>query len=267
MTKILFFGDVVGRPGRQGLAACLPMLKEEYQPDVIIANVENMAHGKGVTPGTMKELSDLGIHAFTSGNHVFSKGEYSEAAFAEFENLIRPANYGGALPGHGHYRFAVNGQQILLINLNGKVFFENQFRGEISNPFFAIDTILASEVQKDDIIIVDFHAEATSEKVAMGWYLDGRATLVLGTHTHVPTADARILSKGTGFVTDVGMVGPEQSVLGANIESSLNPFLEKGKFSYEVAEGNEVIVNAVFLETEGSRPKKIEKILKRVTIK
>lgn len=257
----------MGRPGRQGLAVCLPVLKEQYRPDVIIANVENMAHGKGVTLATMRELSDLGIQAFTSGNHVFSKGEHSEAAFTDYENLIRPVNYGGILPGHGYYRFAANGQQILLININGKVFFENQFRGEISNPFFAIDSVLANEAQKDDIIIVDFHAEATSEKVAMGWFLDGRATLVLGTHTHVPTADSRILPKGTAFVTDVGMVGPEQSVLGVNIENALNPFLERGKFSYEVAEGNEVIVNAVFVETEGSRAKKIEKILKQVTLK
>jgi 2',3'-cyclic-nucleotide 2'-phosphodiesterase len=266
MTKILFFGDVVGKPGRQGLAQVLPMLKEEYEPDVVIANVENMAHGKGVTPSTMKELADLGINAFTSGNHVFSKGEQSAAAFAEYDNLIRPANYEGALPGHGHYRFSVSGQQILIINLNGTVFFEKQFRGEIANPFFAVDTILGNETQKDDIIVVDFHAEATSEKVAMGWHLDGRVSLVVGTHTHIPTADSRILPGGTAYVTDLGMVGPETSVLGAKIENALNPFLEKDRFSYEVAEGPEVIVNAVYVETDGAKATKIEKILKRINI-
>ncbi len=266
MTKILFFGDVVGRPGRHALAQVLPMLKEEYQPDIVIANVENMAHGKGVTPSTMAELAALGIHAFTSGNHVFSKGDQSTAAFEQYENLIRPANYEGTWPGHGYYRFSVNGQQILLVNLNGRVFFETQFRGEIGNPFFLIDTILANETQKDDIIVVDFHAEATSEKVAMGWHLDGRASLVVGTHTHIPTADARILPKGTAYVTDLGMVGPEQSVLGAKIEHAMDPFLDKGKFSYEVAEGNDVIVNGVFAEIDGTHATKIEKILKRVSL-
>lgn len=266
MTKILFFGDVVGRPGRHALAQVLPMLKKEYSADVVIVNVENMAHGKGVTPSTMQELAELGIHAYTSGNHVFSKGEHSTAAFEQFENLIRPANYEGTWPGHGHYRFSVNGQQILLININGKVFFETQFRGEISNPFFAIDTILANESQKDDIIVVDFHAEATSEKVAMGWHLDGRASVVVGTHTHIPTADARILPKGTAYVTDLGMVGPENSVLGAKIEAAMSPFLDQGKFSYEVAEGNEVIVNALFIETDGPRAIKVEKILKRFSL-
>ncbi len=266
MTKILFFGDIVGKPGRHGLAQVLPMLKEDYQPDVVIANVENMAHGKGVTPSTMKELSDLGIHAFTSGNHVFSKGEQSAQAFEQYENLVRPINYEGTWPGHGYYRFSVNGQQILLINVNGKVFFETQFRGTISNPFFAITELLEKETQKGDIIIVDFHAEATSEKVAMGWHLDGKVTLLVGTHTHIPTADAKILPQGTGYVTDIGMVGPENSVLGAVIENALNPFLETGKFSYEVADGNEVIVNGLYVEIENGKTVKIEKILKRISI-
>ena len=266
MTKILFFGDVVGKPGRQGLAQVLPMLKNEYQPDVVIANVENMAHGKGVTPSTMKEMAELGITAFTSGNHVFSKGEQSAEAFSQYESLIRPANYEGTWPGHGYYRFSIGSQQILLINLNGTVFFENQFRGTIANPFFAVNELLEKESQKGDIIVVDFHAEATSEKVAMGWHLDGKVSLVVGTHTHVPTADSKILPQGTGYVTDLGMVGPVKSVLGAQIENALNPFLEKGKFSYEVADDNNVVVNAVFAEIEDGKTIRIEKISKVVIL-
>lgn len=268
MAEILFFGDVVGKPGRAGLSQVLPMLKEKYKPDVVIVNVENMAHGKGVTPSTMAELSSLGIDVFTSGNHVFSKGEQSTEAFSKYDNLIRPANYEGSLPGHGYYRFAIDEQQYLVININGRVFFENQFRGTIANPFLAIDSILAQEAQKDDIIVVDFHAEATSEKVAMGWHLDGRVSLVVGTHTHIPTADSWIMPKGTAYVTDLGMVGLQNSVLGANIENAMAPFLDQGKFSYEIADNDSpVIVNGLFVEIDGQKATKIEKISELVNLK
>ncbi len=260
MTKILFFGDITGKPGRQALTRVLPSLKEEFVPDLIIANVENLAHGKGVTAGTMAELKEAGVDVFTSGNHVFAKGAQSNECFDKYETLIRPANYGSELPGTGFCRVARNGQHYLIINLGGRVFFENQFRGEISNPFFALDEIIKNESQKDDIILIDFHAEATSEKIAMGWYADGRATAVVGTHIHVPTADARLLPKGTAVITDIGMTGPKNSVLGAKVENSLNLFLEKDKFRLEVEESGPLVVNAVLVTTDEAKAISIQQI-------
>src|SRR6202158_3543838 len=254
MPKILFFGDIMGKPGRQGLAQVLPSLRKEHQPDLVIANVENLAHGKGVTINTLNELTDLGVDVSTSANHVFDKGDISKECFEKFPNLIRPYNYDSSWPGPGFYRISKNTQRYLIINLGGQVFFENQFRGEIANPFFALDEVLKNESQKDDIIIVDFHAEATSEKVAMGWHADGRVAAVLGTHTHVPTADARVLPGDTGYITDVGMTGSINSVIGVRIENSLNVFLEKvEKFKMEPAEGGAIMVNAVLVEIENGK--------------
>jgi metallophosphoesterase (TIGR00282 family) len=266
MSKILFFGDVFGKPGRAALAQALPGFREQYNPDVVIVNVENMAHGKGVTMSTMAEMSALNIDCFTSGNHVFKKGELSFECFEKYPNLIRPSNYEGTYPGHGFYRFAKNDQQYLVINLNGQVFFEKQFESEIKNPFFALDEILTQEAQKGDIIIVDFHAEATSEKQAMGWHADGRATGVFGTHTHVPTADARILKQGTAFCTDVGMCGPRDSVIGASISNVVDSFLEKAKYRLEVADSEMAIVNGIYIETDGPKAIKVEKLQKEINL-
>lgn len=265
MAKILFFGDIVGKPGRRALAQVLPSLREQHQPDLIIANVENLAHGKGVTEGTVKELVDSGVDVFTSGNHVFDKGDLSKQCFETFPQLIRPYNYDNSWPGRGFYRFAKNGQHFLIVNLGGRVFFEKQFRGEISNPFLALDQILQNETQKGDIILVDFHAEATSEKVAMGWYADGRVAALFGTHTHVPTADAKILPQGTAYVTDAGMTGPMNSVIGVKIENSLNMFLEKTKFKMEPEEQGAAMVNALIVEVEGGKSVKIDRIYQELS--
>lgn len=264
MTKILFFGDIIGKPGRKALGRVLPRLREQHQPDIVIANVENLAHGKGVTMGTLQELKDLGVDVFTSGNHVFDKAEQSNQCFERFPNLIRPYNYDTSWPGHGFYRLSKNNQQYLIINLGGQVFFEKQFRGEIANPFFALDQVLRNEAQKDDIIVVDFHAEATSEMVALGWYADGRIAALFGTHTHVPTADYKVLPKGMAYVTDVGMTGPVYSVLGAKTENSLNMFLEKAKFKMDVADQGPVMVNAILVEAIPSQAQKITKIYEHV---
>ncbi len=260
MPKILFFGDIMGKPGRQALAQVLPSLREQHQPDLVIANVENLAHGKGVTPGTIAELSALGIDVFTSGNHVFDKGDMSTECFGKYDNLIRPYNYDDSWPGRGFFRIAKNNQHYLIINLGGRVFFEKQFRGEISNPFFALDQVLQNETQKDDIILVDFHAEATSEKVAMGWYADGRIAAMLGTHTHVPTADARILPKGTAYITDVGMTGALNSVIGVKTENSLNMFLDKDRFRLDPEEEGPAMLNAVVIDIDSGKAQTIEKL-------
>jgi len=265
MAKILFIGDIIGKPGRQALREVLPMWKAEYRPDAVIVNVENIAHGKGVTINTIANIEDLGIDCYTSGNHVFDKGEFSKETFAKYDSLIRPANYPSDLPGHGYYRFSKDGQQYLIINLNATVFFEKQFHGQITSPFAAIDEILSAQSQKGDIILVDFHSEATSEKKAFGFYCDGKVTAVLGTHTHVPTADARVLPKGTAYISDVGMTGPINSVIGVKIENSLNIFLGRGKFVMEPEEEGPVMVNGVLIETgENGKAIKIQKLYKEV---
>ena len=268
MPKILFIGDVVGKGGRRILREVLPQWKEKYQPDVVIVNVENMAHGKGVTPSTMAEIEDLGIDVYTSGNHIFKKNDLSKECFDKYPNLIRPGNFEGNLPGHGYYRFSKSlhplcppgisprggegehkDQQFLVINLNATVFMEKQFDGAISNPFLALDQVLSQQSQKGDIIIVDFHSEATSEKIAFGLYVDGRVTGVFGTHTHVPTADYRILPNGTAYISDVGMTGARDGVIGVKYENVLKKFLDpSAKFKNEPQEDGVMQINGVVIE-------------------
>lgn len=275
MPKILFIGDVVGKPGRKVLAQVLPQWKEKYQPDAVIVNVENLAHGKGVTPSTLAEVDALDVDCFTSGNHIFKKGDLSTECFEKYPKLIRPANFGDSLAGHGYYRFSKNnpaspdasqgGQQYLIINLNGQVFMEKQFDGEVANPFLALDKLISEQSQKGDIIVVDFHAEATSEKVAMGIYANGRAAGVFGTHTHIPTADARVLNSGTAYITDVGMTGTRDSVLGVIAENALLRFLEKGKFVNEVEENGVLQINGVLVEIDNNQKAvKIEKLYQEI---
>ena len=295
----------MGKPGRKILREVLPQWKEKYKPDAIIVNVENLAHGKGVTPSTLAEIDDLGIDCFTSGNHIFKKGDLTAESFEKYPKLIRPANFGDALPGHGYYRFSKrltppfrqladpphelgrenntakslpsprNGegqgevekfQQFLVVNLNGQVFMEKQFDGPIANPFLAVDQLISEQGQKGDIIIVDFHAEATSEKVAMGLHLNGKVAGVFGTHTHIPTADARVLSGGTGYVTDVGMVGTRDSILGVIPANALKRFLNsEEKFVYEVEEEGVLQINGVLVEVdENQKVVKIEKLYQEV---
>lgn len=260
MAKILFIGDIVGKPGRKILCEVLPLWKEKYQPDVTIVNVENMAHGKGVTLKTLAEIDELGIDCFTGGNHIFNKD--SEPCFEKYNKLIRPANFGNKLPGHGYYRFSKDNQQYLVINLNANVFMDKQFDGPIANPFLALDELLTGQSQKGDIIIVDFHSEASSEKIAFGYYADGRVAAVLGTHTHVPTADARVLPGGTAYISDVGMTGPRDGVLGVIKENVLRKFLHpEEKFKNEVEEQGTMQINGVMVEvSDNGKAKSITKL-------
>ena len=274
MSKILFIGDVVGKPGRKSLAQVLPMWKEKYQPDVVIANVENLAHGKGVTPTTLAEVDLLGIDCFTGGNHIFDKEDQVKPSFEKFPQLIRPANLPAGFEGHGYYRFSTNNpaspagrQQYLVINLHGTVFCEHFFEGKLENPFLAIDSILKQEAQKGDIIFIDFHAEATSEKKTFGFYVDGRVAAVVGTHTHVPTADAHIMAKGTAYISDVGMTGSRDSALGTKFQNALVKFLDKdAKFKNEVEEEGVCQVNGVLItvESEKLKVKSIEKLYEEI---
>lgn len=267
MSKILFIGDVVGKPGRKALAQVLPLWKEKYKPDVTIVNVENLAHGKGVTPITLAEVDALGVDCFTGGNHSFDKVDLAKACFEKYHKLIRPANLQGSYDGHGYYRFEVKGQQYLVINLHGQAFCEKFFSGNLTNPFVVVDELLKQEAQKGDIIFVDFHAEATSEKKTFGYYVDGRVTVVAGTHTHVPTADAHVMPKGTAYISDVGMVGTLESALGTKFENALTKFLDPSqKFKSEVEEEGVCQVNGVLITVESGKSKveSIEKLYQEV---
>lgn len=262
----------MGRPGRAALAQVLPLWREQYAPDVIIGNVENLTHGKGIITKHIEEMNALGFDAYTSGNHVFDSGPRAVECFEQFHNIVRPANYASLsdmesqVPGQGFYRFSKNGQQYLLINLGGQVFFEKQYRGQINNPFTTFDEIYNREAQKDDIIIVDLHAEATSEKNAFGWHVDGRATIMYGTHTHIPTADTKILPKGTAFQTDMGMTGAKDSVLGVKVENALAPYLTETKFKMEIPESGPAIVNALYIELDDNKPVKFERLQTEVKV-
>jgi metallophosphoesterase (TIGR00282 family) len=244
--KILFVGDVFGSAGRKIVREHLGHVRESHQIDLTVINGENAAGGFGITPGLAEELFELGADVITTGNHVWDKKELIEYmrsvpadSHERARRVLRPANLLDGLPGYGVYEGTLaSGQTYAVINLMGRVFMNGT-----NDPFHAATRILAGVKAK--IILVDFHAEATSEKVAMGWHLDGRATAVLGTHTHIPTADERVLPGGTAYQTDVGMSGPYDSVIGVEKELVLNRFLTGMPGKFEAATGNPKMCAAV----------------------
>ncbi len=236
--KILFIGDIFGRPGRTIVKDRLPEIRKKHSIDLVIANCENAAAGFGITPPLAEELFDLGIDVMTTGNHVWDKREiieYFQMAdgnpHSPARRLLRPANFSQGLPGWGVYEGQKNGVAYAVVNLQGRV-----FMGSSDDPFRYVDKLL--EQIKAKIVFVDFHAEASSEKVAFGWYLDGRATAVVGTHTHIPTADETVLPKGTAYITDVGMTGPYDSVIGVKKELVIEKFLNGMPARFEAANGD-----------------------------
>ena len=252
--KVLFIGDIVGRPGRDAVKALLPKLKKRYRPDFILANGENLASGKGITPKIYEEMIGAGIDLLTGGNHIFKRPDILAIIDSPDVKLIRPANWPANQPGRTHIELKKNGDELMVANLQGQVFMEEP----AESPFVEADRII--ERHKCKYTIVDFHAEATSEKRALAEYLDGRVGAILGTHTHVTTADEKILPKGTGFITDVGMTGPADSVLGVNKELVLARFMVDKKIIFKVAEGK-VELNAVSLELgQDGLTKRIERI-------
>ncbi len=245
-------GDVIGRPGRRAARALLPGLRQEYAIDLIIANGENAAGGIGITTQTADELFESDVDVITSGNHIWAQREIIPTLDSS-PAILRPLNYPQGVPGHGYF---IKGEA-MVVNLIGRTFI-----GNFDCPFRAIDQLLEDLADnKPPVIIVDFHAEATSEKVAMGWYLDGRVSAVLGTHTHVGTVDARLLPKGTAHITDVGMTGPLDSVIGDDIDSVLTRFLTQLPYRISVGKGS-VILNSVLVEIEETtgRAKHIKRI-------
>ena len=237
--RVLFIGDVVGAPGRHGFAAAMPELREQHSPDLVIVNGENSAGGLGITEATAGELFDAGADVITTGNHVYRHREAYEY-LDRAENVIRPANYPHANPGRGHTVIEVGDMRVGVVNLSGAV----QLKVARS-PFAEIDAILERLSGKADAVIVDFHAEVTSEKVAMGWHLDGRVAAVLGTHTHIPTADGRVLPGGTAYLTDVGMTGSRGGVIGVKRDQALEAFLTQMPVRFETAEEDVWVMGAV----------------------
>jgi len=231
--KILFIGDVVGRPGREAIKKLLPGLKKEFALDFVIANAENAAGGSGITSSVAAEFFAAGVNLLTSGDHIWKKSEIFELINQE-ERILRPLNYPAGAPGKGFGIFkAASGAKLGVINVAGRVFMD-----AIECPFK--NALLAQEAlaKETKVIIVDIHAEATSEKVALGWYLDGKVSAVLGTHTHIQTADDKILPQGTAYLTDAGMTGPYDSVIGRKVDDVLTRFLSAIPVRFQVAEGN-----------------------------
>lgn len=245
--KVLFLGDVIGKIGRRAVVQVIPQLRQELKPDVVIVNIENMAHGSGITKKTFAEIDEAEIDAYTSGNHVLKKSEAAELLDDESVPLIRPINFLEGTPGVGVREVVVGSNKILLTNIMGQVF----MRDEYDPPFQAFDQ-LVEQYKLDDYaaVIVDFHAEATSEKVAFGHYVDGRASAVLGTHTHVPTADNKVLPGGTAYVTDVGMVGARDSVIGDTKDLIIEGFLAGRNPRIDVPEKGVVDVGAVLIDID-----------------
>jgi len=244
VTRLLFIGDIVGRPGRELVRRGLRAIVAEHAIDCVIANAENSAAGFGITREIGEQLLDYGIDVMTSGNHIWDKKEAIDYIGIE-PRLLRPINYPAGVPGNGSYvTRAGNDVSVGVINAMGRVFMLN-----IDDPFAVVAREVEAMRQRTRIIFVDFHAEATSEKIAMGWHLDGTVTGVVGTHTHVQTADERILPKGTAYLTDVGMTGPHDSIIGVEIAAALGRFLNGMPARFETASANPRL-NAVIIEAD-----------------
>jgi metallophosphoesterase (TIGR00282 family) len=248
-------GDIIGRPGRQAVQELLPDLRQQYGLSLVIANAENAAGGFGLTSTTAMELLDAGVDVLTSGNHIWSQQEIIPHLDGDMP-ILRPLNYPPGVPGKGY----IINNQAMVVNLIGRI-----FMGDVDCPFRAIDQLLAEVKPKPPVIIVDFHAEATSEKVAMGRYLDGRVSAVLGTHTHVETTDSQLLPHGTAYITDIGMTGPIDSVIGMETKTVIQRFLTGIPHRLSVAKGK-TMFNAVLVrvDEDNGRATSIDRIYREV---
>ena len=264
--NILFIGDICGKIGRKAVAKVLPKLKKELKPDLVIANAENLAHGQGVTKKTLEEIFSAGVDWATGGDHSFSVQKQIEEIYNSDLPILRPANYSAAVPGRGYSVINVNGKKVLLISLIGRVF----MRMDYDCPFGKLDEILdAYAVKNLSAIIVDIHAEATSEKIAISHFADGKASAVLGTHSHVMTADHEITPQGTARITDVGMAGFADGSLGLEKESIIKTFLTQIKYPHIIPEKGRAIFNAVFIsiDPKTGKAKSIKPIIRFTEIK
>ncbi|MGB2815444.1 MAG: TIGR00282 family metallophosphoesterase [Dehalococcoidales bacterium] len=236
---VLVIGDIVGQPGRKAVHEVLPLLRKQYKLDMVIVNAENAAGGFGLTPAIAQEFIEAGVHVLTSGNHIWAQKDIIPELDSGMP-ILRPLNYPPGVPGRG---YLITGKT-MVVNLMGRT-----FMNDIDCPFRAMDRLLGETEDRPPVIIVDFHAEATSEKMAMGRYLDGRVSAVLGTHTHVGTIDAQILPQGTAYVTDIGMTGPTDSIIGDDVASVLKRFLTGMPHHLSVGKGQPVL-NAVLVDVD-----------------
>ncbi len=255
--RILILGDVVAKIGRRAVREILPLWKKKFAPDAIIANVENLAHGKGITESSLKELRDAGVTVCTAGNHVWHKEDPQKDSIRQILPIVLAANDSRTDAHARWHKLLLGNTELFVVNLQGQVFMADEFE----NPFLVFDK-LYDEMGRPKHLIVDLHAEATSEKVAFGYYADGRASLVYGTHTHIPTADERILPDGCGYITDCGMVGARESVLGVAKETIIKRFLGQGKEVFIFPENGPAWVNALLCELDEKTGKCIQ--LKRL---
>jgi 2',3'-cyclic-nucleotide 2'-phosphodiesterase len=259
MIKILMLGDVVGRPGRDIIRKWVPELREKEAIDLVIANGENVAGGRGLTSDTASDLFSSGVDVLTNGDHSWDKQEFSQLV-QNNKRVIRPANYPEDCPGKGYSVVEAAGHSVGILNLCGRVFMAPSFQC----PFQTANKILETLKSQCKIILVDMHAEATSEKIAMGWYLDGRVSAVVGSHTHVQTADERILPKGTAYLTDMGMTGPYQSVIGREIEPVLNRFITQMPHRFHVAKEDARLMGALIeVNPDDGRALHIQRVQKK----
>ena len=253
--KILVVGDVVGEGGVYKIKSILPKLKQEEEIDFVVTNGENSAGGMGITEKNYRDILAAGTNVVTMGNHTWGKKDIFK--FIDEPQIIRPANYTKGVPGKGYVILECNNKKIAVINLIGRV----DVNVLSENPFKVANDIIEEIKNKADLIIIDFHAEATAEKIALGHYLDGKATIVFGTHTHVQTADAKILPKGTGYITDIGMTGPEHSVIGMDISASIKRLETTLPEKYKLAEGNCIFNGVIFeIDDETNKVTKIKAI-------
>jgi 2',3'-cyclic-nucleotide 2'-phosphodiesterase len=253
--KLLFFGDVIGRAGREGLAAVLPRLREQHKADFIVINAENAAHGKGLTPRIAEEFWGMGVNVLTMGNHTFDRKEIT--AIINDPRLLRPANYPPGTLGRGSGLYASrSGIPIAVIQVMGRVYMPLT-----DDPFRVADREIAAFAGKAKVIFVDHHAEITAEKAAMAWYLDGRVSGVVGTHTHVQTADERLLPGGTAFLTDAGACGPHDSIIGADVRPAMDRFLTGLHHKLTVASGDALVCGCVIdIDESTGKARSIERI-------
>lgn len=250
--KILFIGDIFAQPGRDAVKALLPTLKQEHAIDLVIANGENAHHGNGISFDNYQELRDAGIDWFTSGDHIWGVKEFTQELDNPAIQVLRPANYPAGVTGRGIVTINVGGEEVTIINLQGRSFMKQA----LDNPFLAFDQLY---MQANGFVFVDFHAETTSEKNSFGHYVDGRAGAVVGTHTHVQTADERILPKGTAYITDVGMTGPRDGSVGGDLGQILPSFTKGLPFRLQPAEGP-MQLNAVIINVEQGKATEIRRL-------
>jgi len=255
--NILYFGDVVGKVGRRALARLLPQLIDRERGNFVIANCENVAGGAGVDAKSCRDLLEAGVDVLTSGNHIWRRREIDDYLDADDCRLLRPANFPDGAPGRGWGVFTSNaGAEVAVVNLIGRVFMD-----PVDCPFAAAEDICEEARQRCATVVVDMHCDATSEKGAMGWFLDGRVTAVVGSHTHVQTADQRVLPQGTGFMTDAGMCGPIDSVIGVRPELAVRRFRTQRPTRFETAGGKAVVQGvAIAVSEDGSRATEMRRI-------